>query len=188
MCKITQEKISEALRNLNNTQLLGKNLLTQNEILIEATSNSERFRTDTIARLNNALKLIQVLTQVNDISTALNTNRLYFTNFYGLYTELNFGFTNTVWHWKINGEEQRCGCQLKICSLPVGFYTSTKDNDLDALAYLVANRHDVAYLVPGFFGSCTPYQAIYHANFICLYDKQCIISIANYFPRIFQVR
>ncbi|CAF1313697.1 unnamed protein product [Adineta ricciae] len=39
-------------------------------------------------------------------------------------------------------------------------------------------------LIKGFFGGCTPFQALLHSTLDCLYDIECIHLLIKYFPNL----
>ncbi|CAF3419966.1 unnamed protein product [Rotaria socialis] len=184
LCEVARNNIFESLLNLNNTQLLDGNLLPENEIFIQAKTTSEQIRNDTTVRLNNALKLIELLTESNSFSSALNTNIVYFANRVMFHELFVYASSNTAWYSIVNNKTKRYGCQFSICFLPVGFYSFAEEIDYNRHAKMEPHKYNASDLVPGFFGACTPYEAIFQANFICLYDIKCIKKLTHYFPRL----
>ncbi|CAF3814784.1 unnamed protein product [Rotaria magnacalcarata] len=187
LCEVARDNIFESLLNLNNTQLLAGNLLPEKEIFIQTKTTSERIRSDTTIRLNNALKLIELLTQTNYFSSALNTNIVYFVNRIMFHEIFVYGSSNTAWYSIVNNETKICGCQFNTCFLPVGFYSFADEINFNRHTIIEPHKYNASDLVPGFFGACTPYEAIFQAKFICLYDIKCIKKLTHYFPRLVQL-
>ncbi|CAF2956088.1 unnamed protein product [Rotaria sp. Silwood2] len=187
LCALARDNIFDVLFNLNDTQLLSSNLLRENEIFIQTKISSERILSDTTVRLNNALKLIKLSTQSNVISSALNTNIVYSASRFVNFQTYKYISSYTGWHWTANNQTTICVCHINTCTLPAGFYSFADKNDFYLHTKLVPQEHDVSDLVPGFVGSCTPYEAVFQAKFICLYDIKCIKTLADYFPRLAQL-
>jgi hypothetical protein len=86
---------------------------------------------------------------------------------------------------------------LSSCGLinpvaPAGFYSSLS-------VYESANRPvfwpdyppyfepNASAMVSGFFGGCTPFDAVLTSTFDCLYNVSCLEVFADYFPALNQV-
>ncbi len=187
LCTLARDNIFDALFNLNNTQLPTANVLPRNTIFIRIKISSERTRIDTLVRLNNALKLIQLSTHSNRIYSALNTNYLLGIYLFGSGNSYFWGNSPTLWYWIVNNQTTRCRCDENTCSFPAGFYSFGDIDDVDIHVYIRPQNYTASDLVPGFVGSCTPLEAVLQATFVCLYDIECIKKLVHYFPQLTQV-
>jgi hypothetical protein len=188
LCTSARDYIFDALVDLNNTQLLTANVLPEKEIFTQTKINSERIRTDTLIRFNNALKLIELSTRSNRISTELNTNHVHGVEFLPDGIVLGFHFRTTSWELSVDHNATNCVCHLNTCSYPSGFYFLANIGELDNHAFFKPQKINAAYLVPGFVASCTPLEAVLQATFVCLYDTECIKKLAVYFSPLARVR
>jgi hypothetical protein len=187
LCTLARDNIFDALFNLNNTQLLTADVLPENAIFIRTKISSERIRIDTLVRFNNALKLIQLSTHSSRISTALNTNYVLGVTLSGDGRSYNWWTGFTSWHWTVNNQTTKCHCEEDTCSVPAGFYSFVDVGDFYSHINMKPQIYNASDFVPGFVGSCTPLQAVLKATLICLYDKECIKKLVDYFPRLTQV-
>jgi hypothetical protein len=142
---------------------------------------------DTVIRFNNALKLIQLSTHSSRISTALNTNYVLGVILMGTGSSYGWSTSFTTWRWTVNNETTRCQCDQDTCSFPAGFYSFYDMGAFSIHSDMRPQMYNASHFVPGFVSSCTPLQAILHGTFVCLYDKQCIMKLVDYFPRLTQV-
>ncbi|CAF4964823.1 unnamed protein product, partial [Rotaria sp. Silwood1] len=187
LCALARENIFDALFNLNDTQLFSSNLLPEKQICTQTNISSDRILRDTRIRFNNALKLIELSTQSNVISSALNTNIVYSASRFATFQTYMYKSSYTGWYWTENNQTTICVCQINTtCTAPAGFYSFADKNNFELHTKLVPQQHHASDVVPGFVGSCTPYEAVIEAKFICLYDIKCIKKLVNYFPRLTQ--
>ncbi|CAF0911325.1 unnamed protein product [Rotaria sp. Silwood1] len=188
LCVLARDNIFDALFNLNDTQLFSSNLLPEKQICTQTNISSDRILRDTRIRFNNALKLIELSTQSNVISSALNTNIVYSASRFATFQTYMYKSSYTGWYWTENNQTTICVCQINTtCTAPAGFYSFADKNNFDLHTKLVPQQHHASDVVPGFVGSCTPYEAVIEAKFICLYDIKCIKKLVNYFPRLAQL-
>ncbi|CAF4779101.1 unnamed protein product [Rotaria sp. Silwood1] len=188
LCALARENIFDALFNLNDTQLFSSNLLPEKQICTQTNISSDRILRDTRIRFNNALKLIELSTQSNVISSALNTNIVYSASRFATFQTYMYKSSYTGWYWTENNQTTICVCQINTtCTAPAGFYSFADKNNFELHTKLVPQQHHASDVVPGFVGSCTPYEAVIEAKFICLYDIKCIKKLVNYFPRLTQL-
>jgi hypothetical protein len=188
LCSLARENIVHTLSDLNNTQLPTASVVSEKDILIETNINSERIRTVTLVRLNNALKLIELSTHSNAIVSASNTNFIYSVSSVQ-YPPYFLSWSNpTAWYWTVKNETTICFCEDSTCSAPAGFYSFADIDNVDIHTEMTPQNYNASYLIPDFVGSCTALAAVLQAKFICLYDIECIKKLIDYFPRLDRVR
>jgi hypothetical protein len=75
-------------------------------------------------------------------------------------------------------------CTLKI---ELGFFNGTNDTCTNDEMYFEPSFLEENSRVDGFFGSCTPLDAVLMADFSCFDNETCLNLLLNYFPDLTQV-
>jgi len=190
---LTRENINDALSELNNTQLITPNALSEQTVLLRSNTSSNRIRSDLIDHFKNALKLIRLSTCSSHSISALNTNYVLgvFLGWSSNYTTfLSYATYVSNIEWTVNEDNQtiKCYCEQRSCSFPAGFYRFADNGDFYAHTKPDPYKYNITDVVPGFVGSCTPLDAILEANLTCLYNRTCFRKLVRYFPRLNQVK
>ncbi len=82
-----------------------------------------------------------------------------------------------------------CTCLMETCILKteIGFRNSIDDGYYGNQMYFQPSFLKENNRVSGFFGSCTPLDAVLMADFSCFYNETCLNLLLNYFPHLTQV-
>jgi hypothetical protein len=83
-------------------------------------------------------------------------------------------------------------CNLKSPVVPSAFYSTSFDEIMYNHRTWPENLPFFSPLpsvfVDGFYGGCTPFDALLHSTLDCLYNLHCLENFIDYFPSINQVR
>jgi hypothetical protein len=82
-----------------------------------------------------------------------------------------------------------CTCLMETCTLKTetGFLDGIGDEYNGNQMYFKPSFLKENNRVSGFFGSCTPLDAVLMADFSCFYNETCLNLLLNYFPRLTKV-
>lgn len=186
-CSLCQDIISKALNDFDKNNLISIEVQRENEVQSHVDENIQIVQKSTPIQIFSPLNFLQITTRSNILISSLNTNAFievttdsgspalqvnptYYFNRSLLLTDAFFGSP----------------CYLKSSATPAGFYSST--NDIDS-----AYREFWPYMPPyfelnasatvdGFYGGCTPLDALLQSTLDCLYKLDCLQNFANYFP------
>jgi hypothetical protein len=87
-----------------------------------------------------------------------------------------------------DSEERVC----KLCGDPIpitlaGFFSiSNYSHYQNHVDWSIPEPNSI--VVKGFYGECTPLEALLHSTLDCLYDIQCLELLIDYFPALKKVR
>ncbi|CAF1199869.1 unnamed protein product [Adineta ricciae] len=190
LCSLSTRTVTQTLTELDSTQLITIQLLSESNVRSQIIGNVELLRSTASPQITSPLSFLQITTQANSLISALNTN---------LIARATFGrpplasATPTAYH---NPNDPDGRYLISLCGLinpvaPAGFYSSlsfyeSADNHKYWPDYSPAFEPVASSMVNGFFGGCTPLDAILASTFDCLYNTTCLEVFANYFPDLNQ--
>ena len=134
------------------------------------------------------LNYIRAYSRSSYIASTLNTNAMFSTYLtddtqYGIYQlQTQYTADTTIFSQSVNSEL----CSIQNPTTPTGFFPIS---NITAV-FIRAGWADPAAnstLVNGFFTGCTSLEALLVSTLDCLYNSQCIQTLANYFPPLTQV-
>ncbi|UJR34535.1 hypothetical protein I4U23_027312 [Adineta vaga] len=190
LCELSQKTVLQIQTDLNNTQLITIEFLPNNEVETLMNESIQLARTSLSSQFNLLLQFLQITIRLNSIVSALNTNAFI------TMVELDFGrakiyHTMTSYYNKnvTNYLISLWTCDLVYSIVPVGFYSlSYNDSSINHAywpEYLISQYNfqpNMSAKVDGFFGGCTPLDALLPSTLDCLYDNSCLELLTNYFP------
>jgi hypothetical protein len=82
-----------------------------------------------------------------------------------------------------------CACVMETCALKseLGFFNGTNDTYSRNQMWFQPSFLKENKRINGFFGSCTPLDAVLMADFSCFYNETCLNLLLNYFPNLTKV-
>jgi hypothetical protein len=137
------------------------------------------------------LDYFRTVNQANYLVSALNTNLVIPIHF----DILPNGITCRVFRSRTaiipmtadessSSEWIRCGRENPVST--AGFYNLAEQLDSTAHVYWDLNEQ-TSKVVNGFFGGCTPLEALLQSTLDCFYDNNCLQLLFDDFPRLKQV-
>ncbi|CAF0767197.1 unnamed protein product [Adineta steineri] len=192
LCSIAQNIVYQSLVDFNEIQLVTLELLQENQIESQIDDNIKVINSKTLVQFVSPLNFLQIITQSNSFISALNTNvavKIQINNGLpqinvnpSMYVDKN---ASTPWA-AVWGSP----CSFKHATVPSGFYSLSEYES-------VMNHRYWPYYPPyfepiasstvdGFFGGCTPLDAILSSTLDCLYNISCLEIFINYFPGLNQ--
>ena len=139
-------------------------------------------------QINAPLNFLQIAAQSNSLISALNTNALVGVN---IYDHRDFRiYVESTYYFDANASDDTAKwgspCYLKSSTVPAGFYLSSYYTDVHDHQFWPCSSMDCSLnasaVVNGFFGSCTPLDALLASTFDCLYNDTCLQIYSQYFP------
>ncbi|CAF3744343.1 unnamed protein product [Adineta steineri] len=190
LCLFSQETVLQAQLDLNNTQLVTVELLSENEVQSQIDVSIEFAQTSTPVQATLSLHFLQLATRLNSFVSALNTNAaisvyLYEQNFnwYARFTQ--YADENTAYL-----ASAITSCDLVNSVVPAGFYSSSYEDSTTYHFNWPINLPDFepipSAMVNGFFGGCNPLDALLASTLDCLFNISCLQLLGNYFPALSQ--
>ncbi|CAF0945400.1 unnamed protein product [Adineta steineri] len=197
-CSLSKTLISQALTDIDNSQLITIQLLSENEIQSEISGNIEIIQSSTPSQLIRPLDFLHVTTQSIFFISALKTNFAVYIRLTALFASTGeFYVTPTYYSPDPNdfniSAVQSSSCELTSSVTPAGFFSLTlTDNTFpNAFIYEIwpyfspAHKNiTISSMIDGFFGGCTPLDAVLASTFDCLYNQSCLEMLVDYFPQL----
>ena len=146
-------------------------------------------------QFNSSLQLLQISTRSNSLVSALNTNtniRLYNNGYGSIFMEVL-----PTRYFDVNVPEYTSevfNCYTVNSIAPAGAYTALYSVNTFCqhvwpecplpLYYFAPNA---SAMIDGFFGGCTPLNALLETTFDCLHNINCLKQFRDYFPNVNRV-
>ncbi|CAF3965240.1 unnamed protein product, partial [Adineta steineri] len=193
-CSICQKTVSESLTDLMNEQLVTVQLLSEDQVRSQILANIDLIKSSIPAQIENIVKLLQITTQSNSLTSALNTNIQAITGLTYAQTPfiepLSTRFYDENKTYALNAWAQTCN--IVSGTAFAGFYSlspldSINNHFLWPLYYpYLSNKIIPNATVDGFFSGCTPLDGLLVSTLDCLYSSTCLKNFADYFPDLNQ--
>ena len=184
LCTVSRETILQSQSEFENKQLVTVNLLPQIQIQFEVNATINMTKNSATNRINSFLNYTRTYNRANYFVSALNTNIMLTTGTnesdYVVYTlETEYTVDNT--HGAETIENMLCGSSNPTS--PAGFFPdpSTKGIYTQAIWYKSTGSSKTVH---GFYGGCTPFEALIQSTLDCLYEIECLRSLVIYFPNL----
>ncbi|CAF1152034.1 unnamed protein product [Adineta steineri] len=191
LCLFSQETIFQAQLDLNNTQLVTVELLSENEVQSQIDVSIKLAQTSTPVQATLSLHFLQVATRLNSFVSALNTNAAISVYLFSQVAIINAYFTSYFDQNAAPYVYEITTCDLINSVVPAGFYSSSYE---DSTNYHWYWPNEIPYFEPvasamadGFFGGCSPLDALLASTLDCLFNISCLQLLRNYFPALNQV-
>ena len=192
-CLLSERTVSQALTDLDNNQLVTIQLLPEDQVRSQIIGSVQLAQSITPPQVISPLNFFHLATQSNSLISALNTNLFVGTYISG--DQLPYVYTiPTAYRNKSTSHSNNwfsfCGIINEVA--PAGFYPlmsyyeSASNHrtwpDNPPLSEPIASA-----MVSGFFGGCTPLDAVLETTLDCLYNITCLEVFTDYFPALNQV-
>ena len=181
--------MNQAVNDIDNKQLVTIQLLPEYEVHSEVMSILDLTRTNMPVQLTTTVDFLRIATRSNSLISALNTN-VYATRDersrldQDLTTESTYFFNKTA----TNTAGRLSSCQTKSSTTPAGIYPQSQDDRVNSYGHwpeFTGSFEPIASaMIDGFFGACTPFDAVLASTLDCLYNANCIQSLAAHFPKL----
>ncbi|CAF1085874.1 unnamed protein product [Adineta steineri] len=192
LCSIAQNMVYQSLVDFNEIQLVTLELLQENQIESQIDDNIKVINSKTRIQFLSPLNFLQIITQSNSFISALNTNVAVKIQINNGLPQINVNPTmyvdkNASTPWAATGGSP---CSFKHATVPSGFYSLSEYESVmnhRYWPYYPPTFEPIASsTVDGFFGGCTPLDAILSSTLDCLYNISCLEIFTNYFPGLNQ--
>ncbi|CAF1661282.1 unnamed protein product, partial [Adineta ricciae] len=194
LCTASKDAVSQALQNMDNQELVTVQLLAAKDVQSEVRANVDFILTMALSQVTSILNFLQVLYRSNTLVSALNTNSLIiFHDMSALgspsrilmgslyYSNITFDFNDTAFE---------LSCSYKNPSVPAGIFAMPDPIEEGSRAFWfnvpLYRELFVFAMIDGFFGGCTPLDALLASTLDCLYNLECLNILPAYFPRLNQ--
>jgi hypothetical protein len=180
LCSISYDVIQKLLINIDNNQLASVHLIAHDQLEIEVKESISVLRNRSVLENSDNLAHHRMVTRFNGLATAHNLNGGVMTFYEDAYY---------LFHYVTNyRREDITNCRTRTQIIPAGFYADSYRRDqFTRLIIDVPIELNSSGSVDGFFGECTPVEAILSSTLDCLYDLSCLQLLFDHFPSLHQV-
>ncbi|UJR18380.1 hypothetical protein I4U23_005284, partial [Adineta vaga] len=184
-CSISKEIRTQTETNINNTEFVTLELLSELQVKDEVISIVEIQKNNAYGRIISYLSFLKTTIKAHFFITALSTNWVVGVDcdddYRPLKSEIPSYYPGDLTF------PQMCGADNFVFEAFVGLdlREPTKYNGRYGFVKLEEYKRNV---VKGFFAACTPLEAIYESTLECLYEMQCIQLVMKYFPKLNQIK
>jgi hypothetical protein len=180
LCSISYDVIQQLLINIDDYQLVNVHLIAHDQLEIEVKESISVLRNRSVMENSNNLAHHRMVTRCNGFATAYNLNGGIMSIYAGKY--YLFHYANAY------RREHLTNCRMRNQIIPAGFYDDSYRRDQIFSFFIdVPIEYDSSGSVDGFFGDCTPVDAVLSSTLDCLYDSSCLQLLFDYFPSLHQV-
>ena len=177
---------------MDNQQLITFQLLEEDQIRSQILASIDLIKNSMPTQVDITVNFLQITTRSNFLISALNTN-VYVEEIVaddqvstiGTGSTQFFNENNT---YDVNNIEQTCA--MISPTVPAGFYSlSLYDSSYNHFIWPQSPPDFIPIAnttVDGFFGGCTPLDALLVSTLDCLYNTTCLQNFADYFPNLNQ--
>ncbi|CAF1459507.1 unnamed protein product, partial [Adineta steineri] len=194
-CSICQKTVFESLTDLKNEQLVTVQLLSEDQVRSQILANIDLIKSSIPIQIESIVKLLQIITQSNSLTSALNTNIHAYTGLTNAQTPyigpLSTRFYDENKTYALNFFAQTCNVINGTAF--AGFYSlSPLDSIKNHLQWPLYYPYLLNKIIPnatvdGFFSGCTPLDGLLVSTLDCLYSSTCLKNFADYFPDLNQI-
>ena len=184
ICAVSRETILQSQSEFNNKQFVTVNLLPQIQIQFEVNATVNMIKNSAMNRINSFLNYIRTYTRANYFVSALNTNIMLTTGTneteYVVYT-LETVYTVDSTYGSTSIQNMLCGSSNPTST--TGFFPDPGTEGIYRQATWYTSTGS-SKTVHGFYGGCTPFEALLQSALDCLYEIECLRLLVIYFPNL----
>ncbi|UJR06811.1 hypothetical protein I4U23_011098 [Adineta vaga] len=192
LCTASKDAVSQAIQDVDNQELVTVQLLEVEDIQSQVKASVDFIFTMALSKVTSILNFLQVLYQSNTLVSSLNTNALVI--FHDL-TSLDNPpqiLINSTYYLNIalnpNDTLYSSSCAYRNPTARAGFFPipNPQDREIHATWFNIPLSWTpfALLMVDGFFGGCTPLDALLASTLDCLYKLGCLKILSAYFPRL----
>ncbi|UJR17370.1 hypothetical protein I4U23_004265 [Adineta vaga] len=179
LCSLSKSIVNQNLINFHNHTLVSIDLLSKIKVEGHINESIGFYNTSGSIRISSFLNYLRTITLTNYLISALNTN-LVISFEKDKFSETSFFLNPTRYLPDDTMEYIHCGTQN-----PIGkawfYYVHDEPSKLHHIYWQEAPKLPS---VNGFYGSCTPIEALLSSTLDCLFDIDCLELFSDYFPAI----
>ncbi|CAF4334529.1 unnamed protein product, partial [Adineta steineri] len=130
--------------------------------------------------------------------SALKTNFAVYIRLRGLYNNIGKFYVTPTYYSPdpnnfVEATVQSSSCELTSSVTPAGFFSLTPTDNIFPNDFIYeiwpyysgADKNlTISSMIDGFFGGCTPLDAVLASTFDCLYNQSCLEMLVDYFPQL----
>ncbi|UJR38749.1 hypothetical protein I4U23_031414 [Adineta vaga] len=182
LCSYSKDTISQVQNDLNNTELVSVDLMSEENIRNEVDAIVELLRDNVASHIRSSLTYLKIINQANYLITSLNTKAII---------SYDSSKREIIGQWLINSaisfetgwDTPAC---IDIVKVPIKNATFLSPIYFSLLSFEPPFLAPIT-IVNGFFASCTTLEALLPSTLDCLYDINCIELLIEYFPSLSQL-
>ncbi|CAF1040155.1 unnamed protein product [Adineta ricciae] len=183
-CLLSEKTISQNQLEFDNHQFVTIYLLRETEVQYRINSIVDFYRNNASIMIVSYLNYLKTTTQGNYLISALNTNSIIYTtvnkDHFAAYQKPTKVITSTendsyLEVRAICGKENPISAADFFSVSNISHYSSHEEWSI-----IESNTT----LIKGFYGACTPVEAILSSTLDCLYDIECLELLSDYFPEL----
>ncbi|UJR17625.1 hypothetical protein I4U23_004521 [Adineta vaga] len=178
------ETISQGQIDIDNNEFISTNLLTKKQIESEVNATIDSFKNSVSMQIISFLKYINTTNLANYLISALNTNALFKTEF--RHNLIRITAKEICYYFYSMGFEDYVMCGDSNPTSESIFLSSLNDETFSNRGAWTDAKPNSTF-IRGFFAGCTPFQAVLHSTFDCLYHVECIELLVKYFPKLTEI-
>lgn len=178
----------KALNNVDNQRLVTIKLLREEDVQSQVQATIDMIHRTTEIQIKSSLDIVQTMYRANAILSSLGTN---------VYISTTYSTVNLYPAYYRNQDDEldrlfNRGCFDRASFARAVFYSLTPYESLRTQPFWLENQmyssHGiVSAWVGGFYGACLATEALLASTLDCLYNNQCLLTLAEYFPSLNRV-
>jgi len=184
---LSQDTIVQNQIDLDNNEYVTIYLSPEEQVQSEVNVTVQFFKNSSSMRIISFLNYLRTNTQANYLVSALNTN---IVNYLSDYQNKLISYPAPTM-FGVGDIDTTTGIGVDLCgqSNPIGaagFFEISNYSHYVYHSYWSLPESN-STLVKGFYGGCTPLEAVLHSTLDCLYDIECLELLTDYFPDLNKV-
>lgn len=167
-------------------------LLQEEDVQSQVQTSVRLIQTAAALQVRSMVNFLQAIARSNTLISALNTNALVTLsnnlNTYRLKVQ-----SNTFQNFLNGTAEDSYGtsCAYQTAIFPAAFFSISNPQDINYYRSFTADITldvlNTSVIVNGFFVACTALDALLSSTLDCLYQAQCLNTLAEFYPKLKQV-
>ncbi|CAF0821126.1 unnamed protein product [Adineta steineri] len=174
-CRLSKNNALQSITLFNQLSLISPEILTQSVFQSQIDASIEQFQLTTPNEFRTQLNLVQEMTTLSKLQSALQTN--YLLHYYA-YSTWQFAVKrNTLGYSPSNGNSCYCISDFN-CQIPSKIYNIYGE----ATQLTVSSNSKSLMSINGFKASCLPVSAILLSTLECFYNQTCLNQLISFYP------
>ncbi|UJR24406.1 hypothetical protein I4U23_005783 [Adineta vaga] len=181
LCSYSKDTISQVQNDLNNTELVSVDLMSEEKIRNEIDAIVELLRDNVASHIRSSLTYLKIINQANYLITSLNT-KVIISYDSSIRETIGQWITDTDTSFELEWNTPAC---IDIVKIPIRNATFIRTTPPSLVSFEPLLHFAI---INGFFASCTTLEALLPSTLDCLYDINCIELLIEYFPSLIQMQ
>ena len=162
LCALSRKTLNTSLSIFVQTDFITAHVISRAEFDIRTEVIVEQFKTTVPNQFMDTLKLMQVISQGNQLASLFSTNWKFFLNYTTASTDFTDGNLIDVLARPETYGAEECSCGVQSnCSKSIEF------------PFRISNQ-SLSQSLPGFLVGCLPFESLLQSSLTCLYNRTCM--------------